>query len=199
MRRIAALCAAAVALATSAATGSDPTHDPDTAEPGSVEAIAEATTDPKFLNPWVSYVPESSNVPSPTDFLGHWSRSFPRVYLADDYECAAPLLQSTGDHILIWVGALLKKIPPPDQLCYVFMPHTLLIYVDKKRQWGHNEERVGEACSLGPPQNTPSSRPTQATAPVRWKPRPSETEFSACRRPLIDPAGRTRDYISAAK
>ena len=36
-----------------------------------MKAIAEATTDPKFLNPWVSYVPESSDVPSPTDFLGH--------------------------------------------------------------------------------------------------------------------------------
>jgi hypothetical protein len=71
VRRIAALCAAAAALTTSTATGSDPAHDPDTAEPGSVEAIAEATTDPKFLNPWVSYVPESSDVPSPTDFLGH--------------------------------------------------------------------------------------------------------------------------------
>jgi hypothetical protein len=71
VRRIAALCATAAALTTSAASGSDPAHDPDTAEPGSVEAIAEATTDPKFLNPWVSYVPESPDVPSPTDFLGH--------------------------------------------------------------------------------------------------------------------------------
>ena len=40
-------------------------HAPDIPEPGSVEAIAEATTDPQFLNPWVSYVPESPNVPSP--------------------------------------------------------------------------------------------------------------------------------------
>jgi hypothetical protein len=71
VRRIATLCAAAAALTTSAATGFDPAHDPDTAEPGSVEAIAGATTDPKFLNPWVSYVPESSHIPSPTDFLGH--------------------------------------------------------------------------------------------------------------------------------
>jgi hypothetical protein len=59
------------ALAASPATASDPAHAPDIPEPGSVEAIAEATTDPKFLNPWVSYVPESSSVPSPTDFLGH--------------------------------------------------------------------------------------------------------------------------------
>ena len=43
---------------------------PDTAEPGSVEAIATATTDPAYLPESVSYVPESSTVPSPTDFLG---------------------------------------------------------------------------------------------------------------------------------
>ena len=71
MRRIAAICTAMAALAGSSANASDPAHAPDVAEPGSVEAIAEATTDPKFLNPWVSYVPESPNVPSPTDFLGH--------------------------------------------------------------------------------------------------------------------------------
>jgi hypothetical protein len=44
---------------------------PDTAEPGSVEAIARLTTDPRFVSPWVAYVPESSSVPSPTRFLGH--------------------------------------------------------------------------------------------------------------------------------
>ena len=53
------------------AAQADNAHAPDVPEPGSVEAIAEATTDPKFLNPWVSYVPESPDVPSPTDFLGH--------------------------------------------------------------------------------------------------------------------------------
>jgi len=71
VRRIAAICAAVTALGTSNAPASDSSYAPDVPEPGSVEAIAEATTDPKFLNPWVSYVPESSNVPSPSDFLGH--------------------------------------------------------------------------------------------------------------------------------
>jgi hypothetical protein len=42
----------------------------DSPEPGSVEAIAAATTDPHFVSPWVSYVPESSTVPSPEKFLG---------------------------------------------------------------------------------------------------------------------------------
>jgi len=42
----------------------------DTPEPGSVEAIAAATTDPHFLSPWVSYLPQSSTVLSPQKFLG---------------------------------------------------------------------------------------------------------------------------------
>jgi Zinc carboxypeptidase len=43
---------------------------PDLAEPGSIEAIAAATTEARFLSPWVKYVPESATVPSPTRFLG---------------------------------------------------------------------------------------------------------------------------------
>src|SRR5271163_4057538 len=45
-------------------------QNPDVAEPGSVEAIAAATTDPHFVSPWVSYVPQSETVPSPEKFLG---------------------------------------------------------------------------------------------------------------------------------
>src|SRR3954470_20147719 len=43
---------------------------PDTAEPGSVEAIAAATGDKHFLSPWVSYLPASATVSSPLRFLG---------------------------------------------------------------------------------------------------------------------------------
>ncbi|MGA7592967.1 MAG: M14 family zinc carboxypeptidase [Candidatus Sulfotelmatobacter sp.] len=43
---------------------------PDVPEPGSVEAIATATTDPHFVSPWVAYIPQSSKVPSPEKFLG---------------------------------------------------------------------------------------------------------------------------------
>jgi len=46
------------------------TAPPEPAEPGSVEAIAAATDDPHFLSPWVSYLPNSTTVPSPTKFLG---------------------------------------------------------------------------------------------------------------------------------
>ena len=43
----------------------------DTPEPGSAEAIARFTTNPRFLNAWIASVPESGTVPSPSDFLGH--------------------------------------------------------------------------------------------------------------------------------
>ncbi len=46
-------------------------QSPDTPEPGSIEAIAAATTEPRFLSPWVAYVPHHPNVPSPTKLLGH--------------------------------------------------------------------------------------------------------------------------------
>jgi hypothetical protein len=45
--------------------------NPDIPESGSSQAIAAATTDPRFLSPWVSYVPDHATVPSPSEFLGH--------------------------------------------------------------------------------------------------------------------------------
>ncbi|HET8946316.1 MAG TPA: M14 family zinc carboxypeptidase [Candidatus Polarisedimenticolia bacterium] len=66
------LATAFAALAAFAAGPADEaSYAPDRPEPGSVEAIAAATTEPRFLSPWVAYVPESDTVPSPTDFLGH--------------------------------------------------------------------------------------------------------------------------------
>ena len=44
---------------------------PYTVEPGSIEAIAQETSDPRFSSAWVASIPESPDVPSPTDFLGH--------------------------------------------------------------------------------------------------------------------------------
>jgi hypothetical protein len=43
----------------------------DTPEPGTREAIAAATTEPRFLSPWVADLPQSATVPSPTKHLGH--------------------------------------------------------------------------------------------------------------------------------
>src|SRR4029077_5161942 len=45
-------------------------QNPDIPETGSTEAIAAATTDPHFVSPWVSYIPQSRTVPSPQKFLG---------------------------------------------------------------------------------------------------------------------------------
>jgi len=49
---------------------SDNRFAPDVAEPGSVEAIAKATGDSRFLSPWVAYLPQSATVPTPAAFFG---------------------------------------------------------------------------------------------------------------------------------
>ncbi len=59
------------ALIVSAAAQVKNPYSPDTPEPGSVEAIAKFTTEARFGNPWVAYVPASDTVPSPTKYLGH--------------------------------------------------------------------------------------------------------------------------------
>lgn len=45
-------------------------QSPDIPEPGTSEAIAAATTDPHYISPWVSYIPQSETVPSPEKFFG---------------------------------------------------------------------------------------------------------------------------------
>lgn len=42
----------------------------DVPEPGTTEAIRAATTEARFLSPWVASLPDSATVPSPSDFLG---------------------------------------------------------------------------------------------------------------------------------
>src|SRR5215510_3135853 len=42
---------------------------PDTPEVGSVEEIAKATTEPRFVSPWVAYLPAADGVVSPRSFL----------------------------------------------------------------------------------------------------------------------------------
>jgi hypothetical protein len=42
---------------------------PDTPDAAAGAEIAAATTDPRFLSPWVSYLPASATVPSPRTFL----------------------------------------------------------------------------------------------------------------------------------
>jgi hypothetical protein len=64
------LCVALIAAAAPQTQVKNP-YAPDTPEPGSVEAIAKFTTEARFGNPWVAYVPASDTVPSPTKYLGH--------------------------------------------------------------------------------------------------------------------------------
>jgi hypothetical protein len=61
---------AVVSLCVLAASGQE-RWAPDKPEPGSVEAIARFTTEPRCGNPSVAYVPDSPTVPSPAKFLGH--------------------------------------------------------------------------------------------------------------------------------
>lgn len=70
MRLLFAAIAACLSSTSPFAAESLPSTGPDAIEPGSVEAIARATTEPRFSSPWVSYVPASATVPSPTAFLG---------------------------------------------------------------------------------------------------------------------------------
>ncbi len=67
------VCLIAAAALFAAAPAQAPLKDPyapDKVEPGSVEAIAKFTTEPRFGNPWVAYLPDSDTVPSPMDYLG---------------------------------------------------------------------------------------------------------------------------------
>src|SRR5207245_10991014 len=56
--------------ASTAVPANDTGAAPDSAEAGSVEAIAAATGDLRFLSPWVAYLPASATVPSPRAFFG---------------------------------------------------------------------------------------------------------------------------------
>jgi hypothetical protein len=64
------ICVAAIVAAAPQTQVKNP-YAPDTPEPGSVEAIAKFTTEARFGNPWVAYVPASDTVVSPTKYLGH--------------------------------------------------------------------------------------------------------------------------------
>ncbi len=69
MTKILLLLSSLLAAFSAYAEALDPA--PDKAEAGSIEAIAAFTSESRFASPWVSYVPESAAVPSPTDFLGY--------------------------------------------------------------------------------------------------------------------------------
>ncbi len=66
-----ALLGVAVMFAAAPQTQVKNPYAPDKVEPGSVEAIAKFTTEARFGNPWVAYLPDSDTVPSPAEYLGH--------------------------------------------------------------------------------------------------------------------------------
>ena len=63
------LRALALALLAAPLAASAVDTGPDTAEAGSIDEIAHATTAPQYLSPWVAYLPASATVPSPRAFL----------------------------------------------------------------------------------------------------------------------------------
>ena len=70
MRKLNLLCGLiALALLTPMPLLAEVDTGPDVAEPGSIDEIARATTEARFLSPWVSYLPASGTVPSPRTFL----------------------------------------------------------------------------------------------------------------------------------
>jgi len=64
-----ALALASLAGLATAALAADVDTGPDKAEAGSIEEIARATTEPRYLSPWVAYLPASATVPSPRAYL----------------------------------------------------------------------------------------------------------------------------------
>ncbi|MGB5552877.1 MAG: hypothetical protein WBO74_20545, partial [Thermoanaerobaculia bacterium] len=64
-------CTLILALLVPSLAADDGLFAPDRPELGSAEAIAKLTSDPAYLSPWVAYLPDSENVPSPTEYLGY--------------------------------------------------------------------------------------------------------------------------------
>jgi len=63
-------CAMTLLLSAPILAAQKPDTPTDTPEPGSTEAIAKATTEARFLSPWVASIPASNKVPSPEKFFG---------------------------------------------------------------------------------------------------------------------------------
>ncbi|HEY8716649.1 MAG TPA: M14 family zinc carboxypeptidase, partial [Candidatus Acidoferrum sp.] len=67
---LATILALLQAVTASTSTAPATTAPPDVPEPGSVEAIAAATTETHFLSPLVSYLPQSAKIVSPLKYFG---------------------------------------------------------------------------------------------------------------------------------
>ena len=76
---------------------------PDKPEPGSQEAIAKATTEKRFVSPWVSYIPEHPTVPSPTDHLGHIAGAPGELSNTETIYAYYRTLEETSDRVRVEV------------------------------------------------------------------------------------------------
>jgi hypothetical protein len=92
--------AAALLLAAAPAAG----QGADRPEPGSREAIAAATTEPRFLSPWVAEVPDHPTIPSPTDHLGHIAGAPGELTRTDEIYAYYRALDAASDRVAVEVA-----------------------------------------------------------------------------------------------
>lgn len=134
------------------------TGDADVPEPGSREAIAKATTEPRFLSPWVADVPASETVPSPTRFLGHVA--------------GAPGELTRTDRIYAYYRALAAATP---RVKVETIGKTeegreiLLVFVGSEANLGRLDELRRDTAALADPRKTDEAameRIVASTAPL---------------------------------
>ena len=77
---------------------------PDRPEPGSREAIAAATTEPRFLSPWVADVPDHPTIPSPTEHLGHIAGAPGELTRTDKIYAYYRALDAASDRVTVEVA-----------------------------------------------------------------------------------------------
>ena len=97
------LAAVPLLLATATAVPANDTGvAPDSPEAGSVEAIAAATGDPRFLSPWVAYLPASATVPTPLKLLGHMPGTPGELTHVADINRYFAALDKASDRVMMW-------------------------------------------------------------------------------------------------
>src|SRR5688572_21958590 len=76
----------------------------DRPEPRAREAIAAATTQPRFLSPWVADVPDHPSIPSPTDHLGHIAGAPGELTRTDKIYAYYRALDAASDRVTVEVA-----------------------------------------------------------------------------------------------
>jgi hypothetical protein len=145
-----------VSLVVAAALTAAPASD--VPEPGAREAIAAATTEPRFLSPWVSDVPDSATVPSPTKFLGHIA--------------GAPGELTRTDRMYAYYRALAKATPRVKVETIGTSEEgreILLVFVGSEENIARLEELRRDTAALADPRKTDEAameRIVASTAPL---------------------------------